>query len=194
MPSKWFTNVSPSFSISGSRCHRKAFSQPKRNRATPSRVFQATREAGLRVGKGHALGANATTPTPHAPLPIHERHRMCRPRQVIPCAFDRISDMPCPASTSRTFVPVDPPAFNPDAQPGARSVSLPVDRLNAILVETQNPGTLALRSHVSSQLCRNMREHHRTFRRPVGSLPRSRLRERARAPAAGSHKIGQGAN
>jgi hypothetical protein len=35
MPSKSLTIVSPSRSISGRRCHRRAFSQPKRNRATP---------------------------------------------------------------------------------------------------------------------------------------------------------------
>ena len=110
-------------------------------------LSQATREAGLRVGKGHALGANATTPTPHAPLPIHERHVMRGPRQVVPCPIPARSHPARASAAPATGVAPHSSALDVNLQATALRR---VHRHDPKSRQPQNPRTIAPRSHRSS--------------------------------------------
>jgi hypothetical protein len=80
---------------------------------------------------------------------------MLGPRQVIPRPLLVIPYASRPVSTFGTFVAPDALALNPDPHPRARSVRFPLDSVNAKPLKTQNPSTLAWRSHMSSLLCGN---------------------------------------
>ena len=112
-------------------------------------------DAGVALGEADLLGANPTRPTPDAALRVDQRHAVRRPGQIVPRARLGIPQAPRASSTPAACIAADAAPFDPDPQPAARAIGLPLESFYAITVQTQNPSTLASRSHVSSLLCGN---------------------------------------
>src|SRR6266498_1486999 len=73
-----------------------------------------TRQPCVHVGEAHALGPDATVATPEPAQRVAQRHRMLRPRYVVPRAHLRIADVSGPSSTARADIALYPPALHVD--------------------------------------------------------------------------------
>ena len=129
----------------------------RRHRLTvhANQLAQPAREASVAIGEPDPLRANPAGPTLDAALRVDQRHPVLGPGQVVPGPYPVISHAPGSSSTAGAFVAADASPFNPYAHARIQCVPLPLDPLDPKTLQTQNPSTLARRSHVSSLLCGN---------------------------------------
>jgi hypothetical protein len=118
-------------------------------------LVQPPGDASLRIGERYLLRPDAARPTVHTPLLIDQGHAMLGPRHVIPGPLSAIPYVPRPSSTARAFIAADTAPLNADSHRRAGPVRLPLHRLDPKALQTQNPSTLARRSHMSSLVCSN---------------------------------------
>jgi hypothetical protein len=118
---------------------------------------QPTRDARLRVRELNPLRPNPAATTHHPSLPIDQRHRMGRPRQIIPGPRLRRPHAPCPPATAAARV-APPVAFHQHAHSAGCRIILALDPLDPKSRQAQNPRTIALRSHASSLVVCTSRE------------------------------------
>ena len=130
----------------GSRNALIAFARGVAHELPAMRVGCVSGDAGrLRCRTRHAVRADPTRPTPHTPLRNRPRHRLLRPRQVIPGACLRVPDSP----------PRRRRSVHTRTRPSGPSAS-PLQPRDPIPVQPENTSTLAKRSHwLSSLLCRD---------------------------------------
>src|SRR5439155_3008725 len=121
----------------------------------PNDLAQPACATSVALRKRDPLGADSARTTRDATQGIDQGDSVLRPRQIVPGPLLDVSHAPCGSSTPRTFVAPDPAAVDPDPHPRPRAVRFPLKPFDAKPVETQNPSTLARRSHVSSLLCGN---------------------------------------
>jgi hypothetical protein len=124
----------------------------------PNDLPQPARDPRLRVRERDALSLNPTGPTADPALRIEHGDPTRGPRQVIPRPQFDVAYLPCPSPTPGTFVAADAPTLEPDQQSSSRSVRRPVDVFDPIPLQSQNPSTLAMRSHASSLVVGTSRE------------------------------------
>jgi hypothetical protein len=130
----------------------------------PNDLPQPSGDPGLRVRECHAFCTNPALPTAHAPLPVDQRDTVRGPGQVVPSAQFSVAHLPSPPPTARTGIATNRSAFQPDPQSNLRLLSLRLEPFDSISFQPQNPGKLAMPSHVSSLPYRN------TERTPSGLL------------------------
>jgi hypothetical protein len=87
----------------------------------------------------------------NAGLAIDQAHSLLGPRQIIPGPLRPIAHAPRPPSAARTFVPPDAAPLNVDPHRPTHLLTLPFDSLYPKAIQTQNPSTLSLQSHVPSE-------------------------------------------
>jgi hypothetical protein len=104
-------------------------------------------QARMRVRKPDALGANAALSAPHSAQPISQPHRMLGPRQVVPGAHLRITHLTGATPTARAGKPMTPFPLQLENQP---AVIAAFHRRHPVIRQTQNPRTIAERSHLPS--------------------------------------------
>src|SRR6266851_3567520 len=118
-------------------------------------LTEAPRQTRVRVGKAHPLGADSAVPAPEATQGVAQRHRMLRPRQVVPGARLRVTDVSCPSPAPRTDIAANPSPLELDYQP---PVLLTFQADHSIICQSQNPRTIPKRSHRSSLVVITSRE------------------------------------
>ena len=125
----------------------------------PDLLAQAARDPRFGIGKLDPLRPHPTVATDHAPLPIDQRHRVHRPRQVVPGAVARGADPAGPSPAAAAHVAPYPPPFQVQPESTVRGVVLPLEPHDPKARQTQDPGTLPSRSHVFSLLGCTSREN-----------------------------------
>ena len=110
--------------------------------------------------------------------PLCHRRRPPAERPVGPHPVVQVAPQP---QRSLQPPPVPRRAPAPPRHPRAWPITLPLDRLDAKAVKTQNPSTLPMRSHVSSSLRDNKGEN--TIGRSDGEWDRFTSRPTAPGPA-----------
>lgn len=122
---------------------------------------QAPSDPSLRIGELDALRSDPAVPTGDASLPIDECDVMRAPRQVVPRAIPTRAHARRASATSAAGVPSHAASLNPNHQAAALSF---VHRRHAKSRQTENPRTIASRSHPSSLVGCTSRENTIRFR------------------------------
>jgi hypothetical protein len=112
-------------------------------------LSQPSRDARLRIGELDPLGADAAVATDDPALAIEERHVMRRPGQVVPGSIAGRPHASGAPPTAAARVAPDAAPLNPNHQPAVRFF---LHHHHAKSRQTENPRTIALRSHLSSPL------------------------------------------
>ena len=123
-------------------------------------LAQAARDPGLRVGKLDPLRAHPAVATDHASLPVDQRDRMQRPGQIVPRPLSRSAHAAGPAPTAAAHIASYPAPFQLQPQATLHPVALPFNTHHSEARQAQDPGTIPLRSHVSSLLGCTSRENN----------------------------------
>ena len=123
-------------------------------------LAQAARDPGLRGGKLDPLRAHPAVATDHASLPVDQRDRMQRPGQIVPRPLSRSAHAAGPAPTAAAHIASYPAPFQLQPQATLHPVALPFNTHHSEARQAQDPGTIPLRSHVSSLLGCTSRENN----------------------------------
>lgn len=129
-------------------------------------LSQATGDAGLRIRELDALGPNPTPAALDSPLAIRQRHRMRRPRQIVPGAIPRAPHATRPSATATARIAARAAPFDSNLDATRRIPILSVHSLDAETGQPQDPRTIAPQSHASSLVASTT---ERTT--PGGSVP-----------------------
>jgi hypothetical protein len=132
----------------------------RRHRLTiePNQLTQPPRDPGFRISKPDPLGADAACLTAYTPLPIHQRHPVGPPRQVVPYPVLGIAHPPGSASASAAGMPSNPSSLGPNPKLRVVFRSLKHDLLHSVSLQPKNPGKLGMRSHGVLPLCLSHQE------------------------------------
>lgn len=109
--------------------------------------LQPMRDARLWPSERNLLGADSAARAAHAPDGAHERHRMPCPRQVLPRADLLVATLGGRAATARAAWRAPTRALDSHPRSAERGVVLEVDRGDAVVRESDDPGKLAARPH-----------------------------------------------
>ena len=123
-------------------------------------LAQPVRHPCLRVGKLDPLRAHPALATDHAALPINQRDRMQRPGQIVPRPLSRGAHPAGPAPTAAAYIAPYAAPLQLQPQATLHPVVLPFDAHHTEARQAQDPGTIPLRSHVSSLLGCTSRENN----------------------------------
>ena len=123
-------------------------------------LAQAARDPGLRGGKVDPLRAHPAVATDHASLPVDQRDRMPCPGQIVPRPLARGAHAAGAASTAVAHIAPYPAPLQLQPQATLHPVVLPFDAHHSEARQAQDPGTIPLRSHVSSLLGCTSRENN----------------------------------
>ena len=96
--------------------------------------------------------------TAQTPLRVDQRHRMRRPRHIVPRAITRRSDATGPATAAATDVRPQATPLEANRQPTVRTLAVALHAQHSEPWQSQNPRTIASRSHRSSLVVGTSRE------------------------------------
>jgi hypothetical protein len=129
---------------------------------------------------------DATLATPRSPLPMDPRHRMGRPRQVVPGPIPTRSHAARASATSAAGVTAHAAPLDANHEPTALRF---LHRYHSKSRQPQNPRTIASRSHPSSLAGSTSRENTIQFRiANVGSRFVVQATEQTARPNSGPHR------